>query len=352
MEKHDNPPRDINKMAELQNGMIEAGSEELQKAYVKGFECAKGEGKIYRALAAVQARVKAAGKSGSNEYDHYSYAMLNDYCEVIRVPMAENGLALAVDIEKVDRLTPRKTARGGEEQVVIVIVKGILMHESGESISFTGYGEGQDRSDKAIYKAITGAKKYLIANIFNVPTSDDPEKDSDAERDTAQGKQRAPAAPPVTQRSQQRPPAQQQRQQQQTSAQQGTVQQQRPPAQRNASAQQPPPAQRPLPSTPPPGNYQPPEQEIPAAPQQPPVQTPPPAPKTDEQREESGCINAQQYDNITSSLVSNKIGSKLWRGWLKLNYGHNSAQDIKQSELSDILKTINTSPNTILQFGK
>ena len=304
----------------------ELKTEGLTDAYRKGFECAKGEGKIYRALAAVQARVKAAGKSGSNEYDHYSYAMLNDYCEVIRVPMAENGLALAVDIEKVDRLTPRKTARGGEEQVVIVIVKGILMHESGESISFTGYGEGQDRSDKAIYKAITGAKKYLIANIFNVPTSDDPEKDSDAERD--QGKQRPPA--------QQRPP---QQQQQQPPQQQRPPQQ--PPAQQRPPMQQPPAQQRPPAQMPPQQQYQ-----------QPPVQTPPPAAKTNEQREAEGCINAQQYDNITSALVKNKIASKQWRMWLKACYNCDSAQDIKQEMLEGIMQTIESVPDTIKNFGK
>jgi len=333
----------------MENETKEVTSEELTTAYKKGFECAKGEGKIFRALAAVQARVKAAGKSGSNEYDHYSYAMLNDYCEVIRVPMAENGLALSVDIDKVERLTPRKTARGGEEQVVLVTVKGILMHESGESLSFTGYGEGQDRSDKAIYKAITGAKKYLIANIFNVPTADDPEKDSDAERDQAQGRQRPPAAPRQQQPPPQQPPAQQQRPPQQPPAQQ----QQRGPLP-NPSYQNAPPAnpayqqqQSPM--------QQPPVQHAPvqhAPVQQPPVQTPPPAPMTNEQREAAGCINAQQYDNITSALVANKIASKQWRAWLKATYNCDSAQDIKQEALDGILQTINSIPDQIKFFGK
>lgn len=308
----------------------EITTDELTKAYTKGFEAAKGEGKIYRALAAVQARVKAAAKSGANEYDHYSYAMLNDYCEVIRVPMAENGLALSVDIESVERLTPRKTARGGEEQVVLVVVKGILMHESGETLSFTGYGEGQDRSDKAIYKAITGAKKYLIANIFNVPTSDDPEKDSDAERDQAQ--RRPPAQRPPQQPPQQRPPQQ--------PAQQPP--QQRPPAQRPPAA----PQQPPVPNQPPVANR-------PPVTNQPPVPNNPPAtPKTDEQREQEGCINAQQYDNITSLLVANKISSRNWRAWLKFNYTHDSAQDIKQSEYEGIVQSINQIPDQIKTFAK
>lgn len=311
----------------------ETTTEELTKAYTKGFEAAKGEGKIYRALAAVQAMVKAAAKSGANEYDHYSYAMLNDYCEVIRVPMAENGLALSVDIESVERLTPRKTRNGGEEQVVLVVVKGILMHESGETLSFTGYGEGQDRSDKAIYKAITGAKKYLIANIFNVPTSDDPEKDSDAERDA---QRRPPAQRPPQQPPQQRPPKQ--------------PPQQRPPAQPAHNQAQRPPQQPPVPPQPPVAN-RPPVTNQPPVPTQPPAPRPP-APKTDEQREQEGCINAQQYDNITSLLVANKISSRNWRAWLKFNYTHDSAQDIKQSEYEGIVQSIQQIPDQIKVFAK
>jgi hypothetical protein len=68
------------------------------------------------------------------------------------------------------------------------------MHISGESIEYIGYGEGQDRADKALYKAITGGKKYLIANIFNVPTTDDPETDSHEGFDTPAVKTPPPPA--------------------------------------------------------------------------------------------------------------------------------------------------------------
>jgi len=35
---------------------------------------------------------------------------------------------------------------------------------------------GQDRGDKAIYQAMTGAKKYGYAMLFSLPTTDDPEQ--------------------------------------------------------------------------------------------------------------------------------------------------------------------------------
>lgn len=138
----------------------------------------KGQQTIYQALAATQAKIQAAGKSGENTYDNYKYAMLQDYCNAIHEPMTENGLALSVSVDEVIEMADRITNQGKPEHVVRVKLRGILSHTSGETLEFIGFGEGQDRADKGIYKAITGGKKYLIANIFNVPTTDDPETDS------------------------------------------------------------------------------------------------------------------------------------------------------------------------------
>ena len=138
----------------------------------------KGQQTIYQALAAAQAKIQAAGKSGENTYDHYKYAMLQDYCNAIHEPMTENGLALSVSVDEVIEMADRTTNQGKTEHVVRVKLRGILSHTSGETLEFLGFGEGQDRADKGLYKAITGGKKYLIANIFNVPTTDDPETDS------------------------------------------------------------------------------------------------------------------------------------------------------------------------------
>ena len=48
--------------------------------------------------------------------------------------------------------------------------------ESGESIGDFACGQGADKGDKGVYKAITGAIKYVYMKTFNIPTGDDPEK--------------------------------------------------------------------------------------------------------------------------------------------------------------------------------
>jgi hypothetical protein len=118
------------------------------------------------------------GKSGRNTYDKYTYATLEDYIAAIRLPLSEEGLALVFSQEHVETLEPRQTKGGGTEYGARVHMEMHLMHSSGETWCCRGTGDGFDRGDKAVYKAATGARKYLIASALNLATSDDPEADS------------------------------------------------------------------------------------------------------------------------------------------------------------------------------
>ncbi len=132
---------------------------------------------ISKAIVRVQAQIRAAGKSGDNTFDKYVYSKLEDFFAVAKPAMAEYGLALVVSVKSYESLPERTTKNGGKEHAVRVILEGTLIHESGETLTVQGCGEGQDRADKAIYKAITGGKKYLLASLFSIPTTDDPEAD-------------------------------------------------------------------------------------------------------------------------------------------------------------------------------
>ena len=46
----------------------------------------------------------------------------------------------------------------------------------GEKIEVPWSGQGADKGDKGLYKAITGGIKYFIMKTFLLPTGDDPEK--------------------------------------------------------------------------------------------------------------------------------------------------------------------------------
>jgi hypothetical protein len=133
--------------------------------------------KLAPALVKAQSVIKAAHKSGENKFDRYKYTKLEDFLDQAKHVLADNGLALVIGNPIVAALPDRTTKNGGAEHACQVQVSATLIHESGEWIEVVGHGEGQDRADKSIYKAITGAKKYAVAGLLAIPTTDDPEAD-------------------------------------------------------------------------------------------------------------------------------------------------------------------------------
>ena len=134
-------------------------------------------GKIAAALVAAQSEIKAAQKSGDNKFDKYRYSKLEDFFDAAKAVLTKYKLAVVMSNNGVSVLPDRVTKNGGSEHACQVTVTATLVHESGEFISIEGHGEGQDRADKSIYKAITGAKKYILAGLLAIPTTDDPEAD-------------------------------------------------------------------------------------------------------------------------------------------------------------------------------
>lgn len=147
-------------------------------------------------LTKAQAAFKPVTKSGENLYDRYKYALLEDYVSSAREVLAAHGLSIATSVLDVQTIESRTTKGGTTEHAVRVKIALRLLHESGEWIETASWGEGQDRADKAVYKAITGARKYGLAALLGLATTDDPEADESVGTDDAKKAVKAPATPP------------------------------------------------------------------------------------------------------------------------------------------------------------
>jgi hypothetical protein len=137
--------------------------------------------KIAAALHEVMSKVGYVQKTGKNDFHGYRYAGEAKLLETLRPALVEAGLLLIPSAEVVSPAD----AHGN----VTVRIAYTIAHKDGDVWPYPVYavGCGNDRAkngnigDKGVYKALTGANKYLLFKLFQIETGDDPEKDDDAE---------------------------------------------------------------------------------------------------------------------------------------------------------------------------
>jgi len=153
----------------------------------------QNESTLVKKLAKIMAETRWVEKKGRNSFFNYDYARETDILDAVRSKLAANGIFVFTSVESVDlRETGKRTRDGSPVNMVTVRTKHVFRDgESGESAEVFGTGSGEDSGDKAVYKAITGAMKYFLSKNFLISTGDDPEKDSETEKGSFDGK--APA---------------------------------------------------------------------------------------------------------------------------------------------------------------
>lgn len=135
---------------------------------------------IAKALHGVMTKCGYVQKTGKNQFHGYRYAGEADLLDKLRPAMIEEGLLL---------LPSGKSINGPDEHGnVTVEIEYTLAHKDGDiwPEKLVAFGAGNDRAkngsvgDKGVYKAITGANKYLLFKLFQIETGDDPEEQTEA----------------------------------------------------------------------------------------------------------------------------------------------------------------------------
>lgn len=128
---------------------------------------------IYAKLAAAVGEVDRIAKDGTNAHFKYRYTSAEEVYRVVRGPLLKHGLVVI----------PQATGYEQDGQLGTVRLNlRIVDTETGESIEAQWYGEGQDKGDKAFYKAVTGGMKTFLRALFLLPADDDPEADPRTDR--------------------------------------------------------------------------------------------------------------------------------------------------------------------------
>lgn len=132
-------------------------------------------------------------KDKTNNFDKYSYLSEAGYKKLMTELLPLAGLDFHATQEGTEEITGTNNMSNGKR----VVWKFTLYDtETGFGEESLVTGEAFDRSDKAIYKADTGAIKYWIANNFLVASGDDAENDSPEYTKGKAPRKQAPKAQP------------------------------------------------------------------------------------------------------------------------------------------------------------
>lgn len=107
-------------------------------------------------------------KEGFNDFHKYSYVTEADVIESLKPHMNRHGVVIIPSIKEV-------RAHGDITTVLVDYTIGCV--DSDEKIVCQWAGTGQDKGDKGLYKALTGAEKYFLMKTFMIASSDDPENE-------------------------------------------------------------------------------------------------------------------------------------------------------------------------------
>lgn len=132
--------------------------------------------KIYAKLSAIQAEIERMEKDGTNNFQNYKYLSETQITFQMKTLLDKHKVLFHYN-SSIKRVYP--PLETGMKQILtdVEINYRFVDAESGEYVSGFAAGQGADNGDKGVYKAITGAIKYIYMKTFNIPTGDDPERD-------------------------------------------------------------------------------------------------------------------------------------------------------------------------------
>lgn len=134
--------------------------------------------KIYQKLADVRSEIEWMEKAGKNDQQNYSYFSDDQIAEKFRNLFNKHWIVFVYS-SKITGCREISPTRSWTKQFItdVLVEYKFVEKETWSFIEWTACGSWNDTGDKWVYKAITGAVKYIFMKTFQISTWDDPEKD-------------------------------------------------------------------------------------------------------------------------------------------------------------------------------
>lgn len=137
---------------------------------------------VYQKLHAVMQQVGYVQKQGENVFHKYSYAREADVVRAVRPAFLEQGLLVFPVTQSTNVI---ESESGSFLTTVEMTFRVQNVDDKEDYIDMPVSGQGVDKGDKSVYKALTGAKKYMLALGLLIETGDDAEADASVDERAA-----------------------------------------------------------------------------------------------------------------------------------------------------------------------
>ena len=125
---------------------------------------------VQQAIAAVIDQLPPIGKDSFNQQQGFAFRGVDTVVAELKPLLAKHGVIIVPDaIERI--YGQRPTRSGGVMHEVNLHVKYRIYGPAGDFVEASAWGEGTDSGDKATNKAMTGAYKYMLFQLFAVADS-------------------------------------------------------------------------------------------------------------------------------------------------------------------------------------
>ena len=140
---------------------------------------------IYQRLHSIMAEVGSLDKDKRNTMQNYEYLSEANVKHAIQPLLVKHGVVFTLEVEDLGELKEiGRSAKGNQIWLTRAKMNYRFTNIDNPDDRAAGVfsGTGADMGDKGVYKAITGAIKYILTSTFLVPTGDDPEEEKEEHR--------------------------------------------------------------------------------------------------------------------------------------------------------------------------
>lgn len=136
------------------------------------------ESSLFKKLVKVMKQVDKIEKSGYNKYQKYHYSTENDIIDAIKPALIDNNIFMVTSVEDVQTDLVNTLGDKNNYLTTVKMKHTFIDADTGEQFEAYSAGAGADTLDKGIFKAQTGAFKYLFSKNFLIQSElMDPEND-------------------------------------------------------------------------------------------------------------------------------------------------------------------------------